>query len=119
MCYLAFIAFDVFGETYRAGKYSVLGLLRSFPGIYLLAGRNGLSFPAGKLYQGERCGEGETEKPPNSGIASNRAAKKGYTSPMLFYLLIKTNSQIKRISLYRHCTLCQNREKQKASRYRH
>ena len=86
---------------------------------HLLAGKDGLSFPAGKLYQGERCGEGETEKPPNSGIASNRAAKKGYTSPMLFYLLIKTNSQIKRISLYRHCTLCQNREKQKASRYRH
>ena len=62
MCYLTFIAFDVFGEPYRAGEHSVLGLLHFFPGIYLLAGKDGLSFPAGKLYQGERCGEGETQK---------------------------------------------------------
>ena len=44
------------------------------------------------LYQGERCGEGEKQKPPGSGIARNRAAKNGRTCPMLFYLLIYTNS---------------------------
>lgn len=68
------------------------GCCTSFPAsIYWLERMVFLSQPVSYI-RGRGVERGKRKKPLGSSIASNRAAKKGYTSPMLFYLLIKTNS---------------------------